>query len=143
MLLACAFGAGTLVSHVAQPATAAAPEPVATSIDLTALTPADLPSPNATFPNLRTKLLAVVDSTSFAYQAGTASKHTHAETTEVQLFLEGTGTEWLGDKEIPIKPGTFVLIPPNTAHAGFTGGPFKFYTVKTPPQTPTDYHLLP
>jgi mannose-6-phosphate isomerase-like protein (cupin superfamily) len=142
-LLAFAFAAGAFVSHVAAPATAAAAPVVATSIDLTTLTPADLPSPNAALPNLRTKVLAVVDATSFAYQIGTAPKHTHAGTTEVQLFLGGTGTEWLGDKQVPIAPGTFVVIPPNTPHGGFVGGPFKFYTVKTPLQDPTDYHAAP
>ncbi len=84
-----------------------------------------------------------MDSTSFYYQVGVAPKHTHAATTEVQLFLDGTGTEWLGDKQIAIAPGTFVLIPPGTAHGGFTGGPFKFYTVKTPPQQPADFHAIP
>ncbi len=141
--LAFAFGAGMFVSHLTLPATAAAPTATAMSMDLSALTPADLPSPSAAFPELRTKVLAVVDSTSFAYQMGVAPKHTHADTTEVQLFLTGTGTEWLGDKQIAIAPGTFVVIPPGTAHAGFTGGPFTFYTVKTPPQQPTDYHMLP
>ncbi len=142
-MLAFAFGAGAIFSHVTLAATAAASPAIATSIDLNALTPADFPSPNAALPNLRTKVLAVVDSTSFAYQIGSAPKHTHAETTEVQLFLDGNGTEWLGDKQIAIAPGTFVLIPPNTPHGGFVGGPFKFYTVKTPLQNPTDYHLSP
>lgn len=65
------------------------------------------------------------------------------EQTEVQLILAGTGTEWLGDKQIPVSPGTFVVIPPNTAHSGFTGGPFRIYAVKTPPQDPSDYHMVP
>jgi mannose-6-phosphate isomerase-like protein (cupin superfamily) len=145
VLLAFAFAAGAFASRVAQPATATAdvPTPVATSIDLLTLDPTTFPAPNAALPDLRTKGLAVVDSTSFYYQVGVAPKHTHAATTEVQLFLDGTGTEWLGDKQIAIAPGTFVLIPPGTAHGGFTGGPFKFYTVKTPPQQPADFHAVP
>jgi quercetin dioxygenase-like cupin family protein len=107
------------------------------------LTLADFPSPNPALPNLRTKTLAQVDSTVFAYSMGGAPKHTHAGTTEVQLILAGTGTEWLGDKQIPIAPGTFVLIPPNTPHGGLTGGPFRLFTVKTPPQDSTDYHMVP
>jgi mannose-6-phosphate isomerase-like protein (cupin superfamily) len=142
VMLALAFAAGAFVSRLPEPARAAAPV-VAMSIDLNALTPADFASPNPALPNLRTKTLAQVDSTVFAYAEGGAPKHTHAGTTEVQVILAGTGTEWLGDKQIPIAPGTFILIPPNTAHSGFTGGPFRLFTVKTPPQDPTDYHMLP
>jgi mannose-6-phosphate isomerase-like protein (cupin superfamily) len=143
IMLALAFTAGAFVARLpvragAQPVTVSA-----TSLDLNALTPADLPPPNAALPNLRTKPLAKVDSTVFAYSVGTAPKHTHSGTTEVQLFLDGTGTEWLGDKQIPVSPGTFVVVPPNTAHGGFTGGPFRIFTVKTPPQDPTDYHSVP
>jgi mannose-6-phosphate isomerase-like protein (cupin superfamily) len=116
---------------------------MATTLDLSALTPEDFPSPSATFPKLVTKILATADATQFSYQIGVAPKHTHAETTEVQVFLAGTGTEWLGDKQIAIEPGTFVVIPPNTVHGGFTGGPFRFYTVKTPPQVGGDVHLVP
>ena len=142
-MLTLAFAAGMLVSHIPQPAGAAAPPVVATYVDLNSLTPADFPAPNPALPNLRTKTLAQVDTTTFAYSVGGAPKHTHAATTEVQLILGGTGTEWLGDRQIPIAPGTFIVIPPNTAHGGFTGGPFRIYAVKTPPQDPTDYHMLP
>lgn len=143
LMLALAFAAGALVTHLPQPA-AAQPAPVVPMvIDLHALTPADLGPPTALLPNLRSKPLVTVGSTQFAYSVGTAPKHTHANTTEVQLILDGTGTEWLGDKQVPVAPGTFVVIPPNTAHGGFTGGPFRLYTVKTPPQDPTDYHMTP
>jgi len=144
-MLVLAFAAGAFISRVAQPATATAatPAPVATSVDLLGLDPSTFPAPNAALPNMRTKVLAVVDSTSFYYQVGVAPKHTHAATTEVQLFLDGTGTEWLGDKQVAIAPGTFVVIPPGTAHGGFTGGPFKFYTVKTPPQQAADFQAVP
>jgi mannose-6-phosphate isomerase-like protein (cupin superfamily) len=143
LMLALAFAAGAFASRLPEAARAAAAPVVATSIDLSALNPADFPPPNPALPNLRTKGLGVIDSTAFAYSVGVAPKHTHADTTEVQLVLDGTGTEWLGDKQIPIAPGTFVVIPPNTAHGGFTGGPFRLYTVKTPPQDPTDYHMVP
>ena len=142
LMLALAFAAGALVSRVPETARAAAPV-VATYVDLTALTPADFPPPNPLLPNLRTKSLALVDTTAFSYSVGTAPKHTHAGTTEVQLILSGTGSEWLGDKQIPIGPGTFIVIPPNTAHGGFTGGPFHIYAVKTPPQDASDYHMVP
>jgi mannose-6-phosphate isomerase-like protein (cupin superfamily) len=143
VMLALAFAAGALVSRLPQPAGAAAPPVVATSINLNTLTPADF-SVSPALPAVRTKNLQQVDSTVFAYQIiDAAPKHVHAGTTEVQLILAGTGTEWLGDKQVPISPGTFLVIPPNTAHAGFTGGPFRIYTVKTPPQDPSDYHMVP
>lgn len=142
-MLALAFAAGAFASHLPEKAGAAPPPVVATSIDLGALTPTDFPPANPALPNLRTKLLAQVDSTVVAYSVGTAPKHTHAGTTELQLIIDGTGTEWLGDTQIPIKPGTFVIVPPNTPHGGFTGGPFRLYTVKTPPQDPADYHMVP
>ena len=109
VMLVVAFGAGAFTARIPETARAAAPAPVATSIDLGALTLADFPSPNPALPNLRTKTLAQVDSTVFAYSMGGAPKHTHAGTTEVQLILAGTGTEWLGDKQISIAPGTFVV----------------------------------
>ncbi len=135
--------AGMLVARLPERAIAQRPAPVPTSLNLSALTPDDFPSPNPALPNLATKNLATVDSTQFLYQIGVAPKHTHSESTEVQVFLAGTGTEWLGNKQIDIEPGTFVVIPPNTAHGGFTGGPFRFYTVKTPPQVAGDYHPVP
>jgi mannose-6-phosphate isomerase-like protein (cupin superfamily) len=143
VMLALAFAAGAFVARFPENARADPPPVAAMSLDLNAVNPADLPPPNAALPNLRTKPLVKIDSTAFAYSVGTAPKHTHAGTTEVQLVLDGSGTEWLGDKQIPVSPGTFVVIPPNTAHGGFTGGPFRIYTVKTPPQDPTDYHPAP
>jgi len=142
-MLALAFGAGALSSRMPETARAAGAVPEATSIDLTALDPNTFPPANPALPNIRTKTLGQVDGSVFALSIGTAPKHTHSATTEVQLVLAGTGTEWLGDKQVPVAPGTFVIIPPNTAHGGFTGGPFKLYTVKTPPQEPTDYHNVP
>ncbi len=142
-LIAIGFLAGAFVSRIPQTAAAAPAPVVATTIDLNALVPADFPPPNPALPNLRTKSLVTVDSTSFAYSVGIAPKHTHADTTEVQVVMDGTGTEWLGDKQVAIAPGTFVIIPPNTAHGGFTGGPFRLFTIKTPPQEPTDYHPVP
>jgi len=142
-MLAIAFASGAFIARLPQPAAAALPAVEAASIDLGALSPSDFPAPNPQTPDLHSKLLLKVDSTAFYYQAGLVPKHTHAGTTEVQLFLDGTGTEWLGDKQVTIKPGVVVIVPPNTPHGGFTGGPFRFFSVKTPPQDPADYHLTP
>jgi mannose-6-phosphate isomerase-like protein (cupin superfamily) len=143
LVVALAFAAGAILSHLPQAAHAAPAPVVPMTIDLSALTPADLPPPTAILPNLRSKLLLQVDQTQFSFAIGGAPKHTHANTTEVQLILGGTGTEWVGDKQLPVSPGTFVVIPPNTPHGGFTGGPFRIYAVKTPPQDPSDYHIVP
>jgi quercetin dioxygenase-like cupin family protein len=143
IMLATAFIAGALVSRLPEGAVAAGAPVAAMSIDLNALSPDTFPSPNPALPNLRQKVLAAIDSTVVAYAIGTAPKHTHAATTEVQLVMGGTGTEWLGDKQIPVAPGTLVIIPPNTAHGGLTGGPFRLLTIKTPPQDPADYHMVP
>ena len=143
VMLVVAFAAGALVARFPEPVHAAPAAVVPMAIDLNALTPADFPPPNPALPNLRTKQLVQVDQTQFAYSIGGAPKHVHMNTTEVQVVLAGTGTEWLGDKQVPIAPGTVVVIPPNTAHSGFTGGPFRLFTVKTPPQDPADYHMMP
>jgi mannose-6-phosphate isomerase-like protein (cupin superfamily) len=141
--LALAFGCGIGVAHLPQGARAATAPVEPATIDLNAIGPDDFSAANPATPNLRSKLLAIVDTTAFYYQQGFAPKHAHAATTEVQLFLEGNGTEWLGDKQVAIKPGTVVIVPPNTPHAGLTGGPFRYYVVKTPPQDPADYHVAP
>jgi mannose-6-phosphate isomerase-like protein (cupin superfamily) len=143
LLVTFAFLAGIVFGRAPQSAHAAAPPPQAASLDLMALDPATFPPPNSALPNLRSKTLASVDSTVFAVSVGTAPKHLHEKTTEVQVVLAGTGSEWLGDKQVAIEPGTFLVIPPNTAHGGLTGGPFRIFTIKTPPQLPDDYHLQP
>jgi mannose-6-phosphate isomerase-like protein (cupin superfamily) len=62
----------------------------------------------------------------------------------MQYILEGTGTIWLGDKEVQVKPGDLVIIPKGTAHGGTKpdGRPFKTIAIKTPPQAPDDTKLL-
>ena len=48
-------------------------------------------------------------------QAGNVPKHMHPNTNEIQYILEGTGTIWLGEKEVRVKPGDLVVIPKGTA----------------------------
>ena len=59
-------------------------------------------------------------------------------------ILEGKGTIWLGDKEVPVKPGDLVIIPHGTPHGGTKpdSRPFKAIAIKTPPQAPDDTKLL-
>jgi hypothetical protein len=139
------FAIGAAVTHLPQAARAAAAPLVASTTDLAALTPATMPPPTATFPNLQSKTLVIDDGMTVAVQMGTAFKHQHYGADEVQIILEGTGTEWLGDKQIVLKPGTLVVIPRNTTHAGLveTSGHLKFVSLKSPPQDPTDVHPVP
>ena len=74
-------------------------------------------------------------------QNGMVPKHLHPNTNEMQFILEGTGTIWLGDKQVTVKPGDLVVIPKGTPHGG-TSHPLKAIAIKTPPQAPDDTKLL-
>jgi mannose-6-phosphate isomerase-like protein (cupin superfamily) len=140
---ALAFGAGLAVAHAPQPARAAAAPLQAAVIDLTAIQPADLPTPTPASPNLRSKLLVAADGATGQIQIGTVQKHYHADANEIQIVLSGSGTEWLGDKQVALKPGTMLIIPAGTPHAGTTDANLKIVSFKTPPQAPTDVHPVP
>ena len=138
-----AFAAGLTASHVQLPARAAAAPLQAAAIDLAAIAPADLPTPTPASPNLRSKTLVVADGATMALQIGTVFKHFHADANEIQIVLAGSGTEWLGDKQVSLKPGTMLVIPAGTPHAGTTDPALKILSIKTPPQAATDIHPIP
>ena len=138
-----AFSAGLAVAHVPQSARAAAAPLQPAVIDLTAIAPSDLPTPTAASPNVRSKMLAVADGATVQVQIGTVLKHYHADANEIQIVLEGSGTEWLGDKQVALKPGTMLVIPAGTPHAGTTDSRLKIVAIKTPPQAATDVHPVP
>ena len=138
--IAVAFAAGIGAAHfvpAVQPAWAA--EMMTAQIihvpDLTgdALGPA---SPTG----VRSKVFVTADGMTISVQDGNVPKHMHPLTNEIQYILEGTGTIWLGDKEVKVKPGDMVVIPKGTAHAGTKpdGRPFKSIAIKTPPQPQGD-----
>ena len=143
MVAALAFGAGFAVAHAPQPARAAAAPLQPAVIDLTAIAPSDLPPPTAASPNLRSKLLAAADRATVQVQIGTVLEHYHADANEIQIVLAGSGTEWLGDKQVALKPGTMLVIPAGTPHAGTTDANLKILAIKTPPQAATDVHPVP
>jgi mannose-6-phosphate isomerase-like protein (cupin superfamily) len=89
---------------------------------------------------LRSKAFVIQDGMTLAVQAGPVPKHYHANANEIQYYLEGTGTIWLGDKEVQVKAGDLVIIPKGTVHGGTKteGAPFKAIAIKTPPQAPDD-----
>lgn len=62
----------------------------------------------------------------------------------MQIILEGTGTEWLGDQQVALKPGVMLVIPKGTNHAGMivSSGTLKFIAIKTPSQDPSDVHFV-
>jgi mannose-6-phosphate isomerase-like protein (cupin superfamily) len=138
-----AFGAGLAVAHLPQPARAAAAPLQPAVIDVAALTPSDLPTPTAASPNLRTRMLAVADGATVQVQLGTVVKHYHADANEIQIVMSGSGTEWLGDRQVALKPGTVLIIPAGTPHAGTTDPNLKIVAIKTPPQAATDVHPVP
>ena len=93
---------------------------------------------------LRSKMFVAADGMTISVQAGNVPKHMHPNTDEMQYILEGTGTIWLGDKEVRVKPGDLVVIPKGTAHGGTKpdSGVFKAIAIKTPPQAPDDTKML-
>jgi mannose-6-phosphate isomerase-like protein (cupin superfamily) len=138
-----AFGAGLAVAHAPQSARAAAAPLQPAVIDLMAIQASDLPTPTPASPNLRSKLLLAADGATGQIQIGTVAKHYHADANEIQIVLSGSGTEWLGDKQVALKPGTMLIIPAGTPHAGTTDPNLKIVSFKTPPQAATDVHPVP
>ena len=139
--LTAAFAAGCSVTHFLRPALAA--ENLIAQIIHTGDLEGDAMSPVNTA-GMRNKVLGVADGMTIAIQDGSPPKHLHANAHEIQYILEGTGTIWLGDKEVAIKPGDLVIIPKGTVHGGTKtdGAPFKAIAIKTPPQAPDDIKLL-
>jgi mannose-6-phosphate isomerase-like protein (cupin superfamily) len=131
--VAAAFGAGFAAAHVPAPA-AAATEPMTVQYVDAVNVPVQ-------------KYLGLVsqDGMTLGIQIGAVPKHYHADANEMQYVLEGTGTEWLGDKQVDLKPGMLLVIPKGTPHGGsvIATGSLRLLVVKTPPQAANDTHLLP
>jgi mannose-6-phosphate isomerase-like protein (cupin superfamily) len=139
--LTAAFAAGCGVTHFLRPALAA--ETLTAQIIHTGDLEGDALSP-ANAAGMRNKTFVVADGATVAVQDGSPPKHLHANAHEIQYILEGTGTIWLGDKEVRVKPGDLVIIPKGTPHAGTKpdGRTIKAIAIKTPPQAPDDVKLL-
>ena len=117
--IALAFVAGATVSRL-QPQAQAANELTPMVIHVPDLTGDKLGMPSGT--GLRSKGIVLQDGMTLAVQAGPVPKHMHMNANEIQYILEGTGTIWLGDKEVKVKPGDLVIIPKGTAHGGTKTG---------------------
>ena len=139
--IAAAFAAGCLATHLLRPALAA--ETITAQVIHTGEMDGDKLG-NANSAGFRSKMFAAADGATISIQDGNVPKHMHPNTHEIQYILEGTGTIWLGEKEVRVKPGDLVIIPKGTAHGGTKpdSGVFKAIAIKTPPQAPTDMQLL-
>ena len=100
--VAAAFAAGCGATHLLRPALAA--ENITAQVIHTGELKDDaLGQPNAG--GLRSKMFVSADGATISVQNGMVPKHMHPNTNEMQYILEGTGTIWLGDKEVTVKPG--------------------------------------
>jgi mannose-6-phosphate isomerase-like protein (cupin superfamily) len=140
--IATAFVAGCGVTYLMRPALAAE-SITAQIIHVPELTGDALGPASAT--GFRSKMFVSADGATISVQDGNVPRHMHPNTNEIQYILEGTGTVWLGDKEVQVKPGDLIVIPKGTPHAGTKpdGRPFKAIAIKTPPQAPDDTKMLP
>lgn len=111
-------------------------------IDLTALKHGDLPKTSN--PEMNTRMFVVTDSGTIQLQSGNVAKHMHPKTDEIQYIVEGSGAMWLGSERKEFKPGTLIIIPKGTAHAGtiVASGPVKAIAIKLPPQPADDTVFL-
>ena len=137
--IATAFAAGCGVTHLLRPALAAE-NIMAQVISTGDLKDDALGQPNAG--GTRSKMFVSADGATVSVQNGMVPKHMHPNTNEMQYILEGTGTIWLGDKQVAVKAGDLVVIPKGTAHGG-TSAPLKAIAIKTPPQAQGDTVPLP
>jgi mannose-6-phosphate isomerase-like protein (cupin superfamily) len=142
LALTGAFSAGLaaspLLQHIVGDAHAEPPSLSPAMIDLAALAHADLSA--TTNPELRSRMLVAAEGATIAIQSGNIAKHYHPKTDEIQYIIEGSGAMWLGVERREFKPGTLIIIPKGTVHAGtiVTSGPVKAIAIKIPPQPKDD-----
>ena len=139
--IAVAFAAGCGVTHLLRPAIAA--DAIMPQIIHTGDFSGDALGP-ANAGGMHSKMFVNAEGATISIQDGNVGKHMHPNTNEIQYILEGTGTIWLGDKQVKVGPGDLVIIPKGTAHGGNKpdGRPIKAIAIKTPPQAPDDVKLL-
>ena len=142
--IAVAFAAGCCATRYVFPAMAA--ENIAAQVIHIPELSGDALGP-ASATGFRSKMFVAADGMTLSVQDGHVLRHRHPNTNEFQYILEGTGTVWLGDKQVHVKAGDLIVIP--ELHAarrhedGRNGRPFKAIAIKTPPQGPTDTVMMP
>jgi mannose-6-phosphate isomerase-like protein (cupin superfamily) len=135
---AAGLGASSLGRYAVSNARAQAAPLAPAMIDLMAIKHGDLPTtPN---PEMNSKGLVNTDNATIGIQSGNVAKHIHPNTNEIQYIIEGSGSMWLGSERKEFKPGTLIIIPKGTPHAGtiVTNGPVKAIAIKIPPQPKDD-----
>ncbi len=139
--IATAFAAGCGATHLLRPALAT--ESITPQIIHTGEMEGDALGP-ANKVDFRSRTFMTADGATISIQVGNVPKHMHPNTNEIQYILDGTGTIWLGDREVTVKPGDLVIIPKGTPHGGTKpiSGQVKAIAIKTPPQAPDDTKLL-
>ena len=142
-----AFTAGLVVSPLARFAPHEAHSQTSTAltpqmIDLAGMKHADIPT--TALPEMNSKMLVVTDNATVGIQSGNVGKHMHPKTDEIQYIIEGSGAMWLGSERKEFKPGTLIIIPKGTAHAGtiVASGPVKAIAIKIPPQPRDDIKFV-
>lgn len=145
--LALAFAAGLFAARIlphAEAQTASATAMTPRIVNLFTMTDEEI-GPLVNNTDLRSRGLVASEHGTVAVQSGNVFKHFHANTDEIQLILDGTGSFWLGEREVQIKPGDFIVIPRGTPHAGSRAstGRFRALAIKLPPQASGDTHPAP
>jgi len=144
--LALSFAGGLLADRLipAAEAQSAAPAMVPRIVNLMTMTDDEI-GPLAANADLRSRSLVVTEHGTVAVQSGNVVKHYHADANEIQFIIDGTGSFWLGDQQVTVKPGDLVIIPKGTVHAGSnaTTGRFRALAIKLPPQRPDDTIRVP
>lgn len=139
---AAAFAAGLAASSLAtysvSNAYAQSTAPAPAMVDLAAMKHADMPT--TANPEMNTRMLVTTDNATVQIQSGNVAKHTHPKTDEIQYIIEGSGSMWLGNERKDFRPGTLIIIPKGTPHAGtvVASGPVKALAIKIPPQPKDD-----
>lgn len=61
---------------------------------------------------------------------GIVTPHTH-DVEETIFYIEGKGSARVGEKEIKVKPGTMLVIPPGTVHSSIREGfePLRYLAI--------------
>lgn len=61
---------------------------------------------------------------------GLVAPHTH-EVEETIFYIEGKGAARVGEREVSIRPGTMIVIPPGTVHSSIKEGqePLRYLAI--------------
>jgi mannose-6-phosphate isomerase-like protein (cupin superfamily) len=139
------FAAGLLAARIVPQADAQTPRPMTPQIiNLMTMTDEEI-GPLVNNTDLRSRSLVATRDGTINVQSGNVLKHFHRDADEIQLILDGTGSFWLDDREVQVRPGDLIVIPRGTHHAGSRAatGRFRSLAIKLPPQRPDDTHPVP